>query len=99
MPCSDGGYAPGNSPYERLDKVTAMLCSICGVFHGTENWPHVPLDVQIWYLDHVEADKLRIEKNKKDNQMDLKRLRQEVSEKQEQIRRFEEENRRNPTKP
>lgn len=55
MPCEDGGgWAPGESPSERLDQVTRMLCSILA--SGRLVWT---TELEKWWKEHQKKDAAR----------------------------------------
>lgn len=70
MPCFDGGPSTESVLKEKLDKVTDMLCRVLTVIEtiNINGWVPLPVDIQIWWLKHKEADESRISKDKKDQE-------------------------------
>ena len=68
MPCRDdrdcgNDFAVAYSTTkERLDEVTELLCSLCRSIEESNSTITVNRDLKIWWNNHKEMDKKRIEK-------------------------------------
>jgi hypothetical protein len=78
MPCSDGGYhemIENSNNRKEVNELTKFLCHACSILESNSL---VPKELEIWWEEHKEEDRQRLEKER------LERIRKEneISEKQ-----------------
>ena len=73
MPCNNDGY--DTDTHTMADVLADMLCRILS---ATEDLKSMPPDIQLWWVEHQRRDKARLESNKRDKALRIKRLKEEL---------------------
>ena len=86
MPCTNGGYSPGEPSIEKLDRMTQIACTLLALVK--REGIVLPVDIQQWAEEHERADRQRVLREDVQKQRRRRDMEERIAELESELRKL-----------